>query len=263
MKGFLSRTGARLKRKLGPLPVWVWVSAALVGLVVWRRRHAGTSSTSSSTDSTGAVGSTDPGGSDYWTGQPSGYSSGGGGGSSTGSGDPGGGADPTTSPGSKTGTGFPSGTNPGGPEQKPPGKKKPRIRVKPPKVGHHKPHKKSGHTKPPKPKGRTKTHKAKPRHPHDGGAVARPARALAAHAEPPKSRPAARVQPARHTGARHVSFGVAPSHHPAAAAHAAAAQHPTAPKKGIARVVARAKPKRKSSAAKTTPKPAPTRKRRV
>lgn len=201
MKGFLSRSGARLKKKLGPFPTWVWVVAALGGLVYYRRKHAG----GATTDAANAVGSTSSDGTDYWTGQPSGYGSGGGGGSTTGSGDPGGGAGPDPGP-------IPS---PGGGDQPPPGEpqppgkgKKPRHRGKPPHSGHPKPHVPSGHSKQPKPKGRTRTHKAQPVHSRGSGPARKPAAThIAAHAEPSR-RPVANVQHARHT----VSKGIVTSH---------------------------------------------------
>jgi cytoskeletal protein RodZ len=49
-------TAAILTRKIGPLPVWVWAAAGVVGVLLWQRHQAatsgGTSTASTSTDAT-------------------------------------------------------------------------------------------------------------------------------------------------------------------------------------------------------------------
>lgn len=57
MKGFWSRTKARLSKKLGPLPAWVWLAASLLLVVLYiRHKNAAAATTpAATTDATAAA----------------------------------------------------------------------------------------------------------------------------------------------------------------------------------------------------------------
>lgn len=181
MKGFVARTRARLAKKLGPFPVWVWLVAA-VGVYVWRRHKAASSPAGAAQEY--SAGYTQGYGDASSLGAPSG-----GGGSSNGA--SGGGTRPAPKPRRKL--------------RKPKPHRKPRHKGRAPahaKPGRHPapvgklPHRVSGRRGAPEPIGRTTAERAlpaaTPREPS-------PRPNATPHAVPPASRPRAVFVPARHT----------------------------------------------------------------
>lgn len=60
MKGILKRTAARLKKKLGPLPLWVWVAIVLVAGIWYVRRNAAASAATTTSTTAADTTATQP-----------------------------------------------------------------------------------------------------------------------------------------------------------------------------------------------------------